>query len=461
MSPTKTLLMILVLIVCGASAFAGGYQLNEHGSRAMAMGGAFAAQASDGSAIYFNPAGLAFQSGFKVLLGTTIIMPSATFKPTTSIRGTSTTPYTIETKMVSQTFTPVNAYITYAFNNGLVVGVGIFNGYGLGSEWPVDWDGRQMAVKADLMTWYINPTVAYKVSDKFSIGAGISYVSGSVKLKQRVTTIANLFSTPLPTASPVDGTVALDGTGNAINWNVGLMYKPTADLSIGLSYRSLTKIDFSGTATFSDMAMLAGGNFPPVGVLPNFFPGGTGKTTLPFPSNIFAGIAYNITSDFTVEADFQYVGWSAYDQLLLDIPVGPSVTLPAALGGSKLGPYQGPSTLVKNWDDAYLIRVGGEYRMNKLALRAGFIYDKTPQPDAVVEPMLPDANRMEATVGFGYDISNNVNISATYQFISFSDRNATVSYKTALPVVVSPATTISGAYSNSANLFGVNVGLSF
>jgi long-chain fatty acid transport protein len=461
MSLAKTFLVFLGLLICGTSAFAGGYQLNEHGARAMAMGGAYVAQASDGSAIYFNAAGLAFQSGFKVMVGTTIIMPSGSFKPTASTKGSATTPYTTETKMADQTFTPINAYITYAFNNGLVVGIGVYNGYGLGTEWPINWDGRQMAVKADLMTWYINPTVAYKFSDQFAVGAGISYVSGSVKLKQRVTTLSNLFSTPLPTPASNDGTVALDGTGNAINWNVGVMYKPTADLSIGVSYRALTKIDFSGTATFTDMGMLGGGTFPPVGTLPNFFPGGTGKTTLPFPSNLFAGIAYNITKDFTVEADFQYVGWSAYDQLVLDIPTGPSVTLPAALGGSKLGPYQGASTLVKNWDDAYLIRVGGEYRMDKLALRAGFIYDKTPQPDAVVEPMLPDANRIEGTVGFGYDVSTNVNISATYQFISFSDRNATVSYKTALPVVVSPATTISGAYSNSANLFGVNVGLSF
>ena len=56
MSLTKTLLVLVVLIICGASAFAGGYQLNEHGARAMAMGGASVAQASDGSAIYFNPA---------------------------------------------------------------------------------------------------------------------------------------------------------------------------------------------------------------------------------------------------------------------------------------------------------------------------------------------------------------------------------------------------------------------
>ena len=427
MSLTKTLLVLVVLMVCGASAFAGGYQLNEHGARGMAMGGAYVAQASDGSAMYFNAAGLAFQSGFKIMLGGTMIMPSSTFKATS---GKST-------DMVSQTFTPVHAYLSYSFDNGLVVGVGVFNAYGLGSEWPIDWDGRQMSVKTDLTTWYINPTVAYRFSDQFAIGAGVSYVAASVKLSQRVPTLGSL--APLA-PSATDGTVALDGTGNSINWNVGLMYKPTKDLSFGVSYRSLTKVDFSGTAAFSGMSVLS-----------SFFPGGTGTTTLPFPSDLFAGVAYNITKDFTVEADYQYVGWSSYDQLVLGLPTGPA---------SPLGVLQKPSTLVKNWDNAYLIRVGAEYRMGTLALRAGFIYDKTPQPDAVVEPMLPDANRMEFTVGLGYDISKNVNVSACYQFISFSDRNGTIISKTALYPNI-PATAYPGAYSNSANLFSISLGFSY
>ena len=427
MSLTKTLLVLVVLMVCGASAFAGGYQLNEHGARGMAMGGAYVAQASDGSAMYFNAAGLAFQSGFKIMLGGTMIMPSSTFKATS---GKST-------DMVSQTFTPVHAYLSYSFDNGLVVGVGVFNAYGLGSEWPIDWDGRQMSVKTDLTTWYINPTVAYRFSDQFAIGAGVSYVAASVKLSQRVPTLGSL--APLA-PSATDGTVALDGTGNSINWNVGLMYKPTKDLSFGVSYRSLTKVDFSGTAAFSGMSVLS-----------SFFPGGTGTTTLPFPSDLFAGVAYNITKDFTVEADYQYVGWSSYDQLVLGLPTGPA---------SPLGVLQKPSTLVKNWDNAYLMRVGAEYRMGTLALRAGFIYDKTPQPDAVVEPMLPDANRMEFTVGLGYDISKNVNVSACYQFISFSDRNGTIISKTALYPNI-PATAYPGAYSNSANLFSISLGFSY
>jgi long-chain fatty acid transport protein len=434
MSLTKTLVVAVVLMVCGTSAFAGGYQINEHGARSLAMGGAFVAQATDGSAMFFNPAGLAFQKGFKVYLGTTLIMPSSSFKTATK-----------ETKMVDQTFTPINVYASYAFDNGLTLGIGVFNPYGLGTEWPVDWDGRQMSVKTDLETFYINPTVAYKFSDKLSIGVGFSYVTGKVTLKQRVPTLSALV--PAPALSAKDGSVDLDGTGSATNFDVGILYKPTDALSIGVSYRSETKIDFEGNAKFTDMAALGG----PVPA--NFFPGGTGKTTLPMPSNLIAGVAYNVTKDFTVEADFQYVGWKAYNQLKLEIPLGPS--FPPAIPQ----PLQGPSTLVKNWEDGYLIRFGGEYRMNKLALRAGVIYDKTPQPDAVVEPMLPDANRIEFTVGLGYEISKSIAAHVAYQMIAFSDRDGKISSKTASSLI--PPTVTSGTYVSSANLFAFNLEFGF
>jgi len=413
-------------MVCGATVFAGGYQINEHGARALAQGGAFAARASDGSAMFFNAAGLGFQKGFKVFVGTTLIMPSSSFKSATT-----------ETKMVDQTFTPINAYVSYAFDNGLTVGLGVYNPYGLGTEWPMDWAGRQMSVKTDLQTFYINPTVAFRFSDQFSVGVGVSYVTGKVTLQQRVGTLSAL--APL-TPAATDGTVDLDGTGTGMNFNVGLMYKPTPALSIGVSYRSETKIDFSGNSKFSNMGALA-----------SFFPGGTGKTTLPMPSNLIAGIAYDLTKDFTVEADFQYVDWTAYDQLTLDIQQGPA---------SPLGILQKGKTLVKNWDAGYLIRFGGEYRLDKLALRAGFIYDKTPQPDAVVEPMLPDANRIEVTVGLGYEISKSITAHVGYQLISFADRDGVISSQTALYPAI-PAVVTRGTYTNSANLFAFNLEFNF
>jgi long-chain fatty acid transport protein len=75
----KKLLTIALLVFTHTLLNAGGFQVNEHGSRAMGMGGAFIAVASDPSAIYFNPAGLSQLKGLKVMMGATFIAPRTTF----------------------------------------------------------------------------------------------------------------------------------------------------------------------------------------------------------------------------------------------------------------------------------------------------------------------------------------------------------------------------------------------
>lgn len=414
-----TFMVMTAIIVSAASA--GGYQINEQNARAMGFAGAFVAQASDASAVYFNPAGLAFQKGWKVLGGTTLIIPSTKF--------TGPSPSTSNTSMESQIFYPSNLYVSYGMRDGLTFGLGIFTPYGLGSEWPAEWAGRRLSVKTDLKTFYINPSVGYKVGDTFSIGVGISYVIGDVSLKFRVPTYSSL--TP-PTPAAKDGTASLEADGTGFGFNIGLMFKPTERLSLGLSYRSMTELEFSGDATFADMQALT-----------TFFPGGTGTTKLPLPSNLVGGIAYGVTDDITLEADFQYVGWSKYNELNVDLEEGPAFPLTGR-------PVQSDLTSKKNWEDAFLIRIGGEYRLDRLALRLGYLLDTTPQPDKSVEPMLPDADRNELTLGLGYQFSDNLSVDVAYQLILFKDRTVTPS------VNVFP-----GTYQSNANLFGINIGYQF
>ncbi len=385
------------------------------------MGGAFVAQAADASAIFFNPAGLGFQKGWRIQIGSVLISPSTDF--------TGPTPLTTVTSMEKQMFLPSHAYVAYTMENGFAFGVGIYTPYGLGTEWPVNWVGRKVAVKSDLKTSYINPTIAYKVSDRLSLGVGVSYVLGDVTLKYRVPTYSSLLP---PTLAANDGTASLEGDGTGFNVNAGVLYKPTDDLSVGVSYRLRTDLKFEGTATFSDMQALSA-----------LFPGGNGNTTLPMPSNLYAGIAYRVTPEFTVEADFQSVGWSSYDESKVELVSGPAA--PLALGGQPL--QKSPDPVKRDWENAYLIRVGGEYRLDKLALRAGYIYDKTPQPDKSVEPTLPDANRNEFTIGFGYELSKNLTVDVVYQLVRFSDRTVTAS--------VNP---FPDTYRTTANLFGLSVG---
>jgi long-chain fatty acid transport protein len=231
-------LVLSVLIVC--IALGGGYQLNEQGARAVGMGGAFVARADDPSAIFFNPAGLASQNGINILAGGNLIMPSTDFTP----HGSSTK-YSTE----SQVFTPINLYGTYRIDDKIVVGLGIFNPFGLGTKWP----SAMQSLNASLQTWYFNPAIGYKIDDQFSVGLGISLVYSSIKQTQT--------------------SVSLDGTGSGFNLNLGVTYKALDNLSIGLSYRIKTDVDLSGNFSAGYGTV-------------------TAKETLPMPGSFTLGAAF-------------------------------------------------------------------------------------------------------------------------------------------------------------------------
>jgi long-chain fatty acid transport protein len=428
MSPKRLFAILVAACLIVTSLFAGGFQINEHGARATGQGGAFVARASDPSAIFFNAAGLGFQKGINASVGTTLIFPSTEF--------TGPTPATTNTKMVSQVFYPPTLYGTYSVNDKLVVGLGVFSPYGLGTEWPVDWVGRKSSIKTDLQSFYITPSVAYKVNDQISVGVGASYVIANVTLKYRVPTMSSL-----GVYSTKDGTAELVANGTAFTFNGGVIYKPMPNLSIGASYRHLAEVKLKGTAKFTDMQFFA-----------PYFPGGDGETTLPFPSNFQAGVAYTINPKLTVEADVQYVMWNTYDMLAVTLTNGPAA--PLAPGGVIL--QKSPAPANKDWSDAMMIRLGGEYLVNdKITVRAGFIHDATPQPDYTVEPMMPDADKNDISLGAGYKINEKMSVDVAYLLVLFGDRTVKTStnYKDNNP--------FPGTYKSSVHLFGLSFNYTF
>ena len=79
------------VLLAPASSFGGGFALFEHGARAVALGGAFGATADDPTALYFNPAGIAFQkAGYAV--GAYFITETATFDGANRTRARGTRP---------------------------------------------------------------------------------------------------------------------------------------------------------------------------------------------------------------------------------------------------------------------------------------------------------------------------------------------------------------------------------
>jgi len=393
------------------AASGGGFQLNEHGARATAQAGAFAARASDPSAIYFNPAGLAFQPNGEVYLGATFIMPTTSFYG--PIADANDPAIKNESKMVDQTFTPINVYATYPATDNLHVGVGVMNPYGLGTEWDPNWVGKYITTRVDLSTFFYSPTVSYKISDKLAVGAGLNIVTGTVKLQQAI----NVINT--------DSRVTIDmTTKTAYGFNVGVQYKINPEWSLGVSYRSAVKMSASGSATFDPQFTLPALNIVNDDV----------TSSLKLPATAFAGLAYKATPHLELEADYQFVGWSSYKDLEIDFKNDPTKNIVSP----------------KNYSDTYILRIGGEYTMDMWQFRAGYLYDHSPVSSAYVDPLLPDANRNGINVGLGYQFTKELSADLSYMFLRFDSRQAQ-----------NTSFNFDGTYNTTANLIGVNVGYTF
>jgi len=408
----KLLLNAGFVFVFTVQAFAGGFQINEHGAKAMALAGAFTGLANDPSAVFFNPAGLSQLHGTQILLGTTVISPKASF------RGPS--PSITEYSMQSQVFTPINAYFTHQFSDKFVVGLSVNNQYGLGTKWDKNWVGKYLAVDTEIRTFFFTAVFSYKITDDLSIAAGPVYASGDVRI-ERFSSLA-----------PFNGDIYVKLNGTATAWGVtgGIFYKPDKSFSVGISYRSQVKFDFTGDskAEGAPAALIAAGKIPNDNI----------SASLTTPRNVTFGLAFMPAEKLTITADLQYVGWSSYDELNVDFESPNFEDLAAP----------------RHYSDSFIHRLGAEYYVSDaIDLRGGILYDSNPVKDGLLDPSLPDANRWGFNLGLGLDLTKSLSLDLAYMFLRFDERtitNSQISY-------TAGDTPFNGTYNSSAHLFGVNI----
>ncbi len=447
-----------------------GFMVYEHGAAAMGIAGAFTGVANDVTAIFHNPAGIAWLEGTHLSAGTTLITsnnslslpnwPDPSFQ---SVEGTS------------QWFYPSTFYISHKIDDRLAAGFGFFTPYGLGTKWPEDYPLRFISISDDMKTFIFNPCVAYKVTDDLSVGFGVSYIYATiafelVERKDDISTLVPLgppvipFSVQIPVAATVDIPVDLDATGDAFGWNAGLLYKGE-NYSLGVNFRSGFTVRFEGDlALFTDEAVAsATATVPPgleavkpvveQGVEQNIMmalslvSSGAAALDFHFPHILGFGGGFWVTDNLMLSADLHIHFFSSFDKLDVEIDV----------------PSPDPSVefvdkhIAENWDNSYIIRTGIQYQVNeKIALRGGFFYDKNPQPTESVDPILPDADRVGFTAGFGYT-GKNFTLDLAYQYEPFKDRESPNRDIYRIGTINLGA----GTYSTTAHLFGLSIGYHF
>src|SRR5262245_62872371 len=173
--------VVAACLAGAAPVHAAGFAIFEQGARGMGFAGAYTAQANDPSAIFHNAAGIAFLKGKQIYLGGTLVSPSSDFVGANPFPGAGVT----ETSAAGNIGVP-SLYYTQEFSENVVVGLGVFSPFGLKTEWanPDTYSGRFLSQRAELKSIAINPTIAFKLEDRFSIGIGLDWRLSKIELNR-------------------------------------------------------------------------------------------------------------------------------------------------------------------------------------------------------------------------------------------------------------------------------------
>ncbi|WP_347157510.1 OmpP1/FadL family transporter [Pontibacter chitinilyticus] len=409
---SKILALLGGTLISGV-AMAGGYQVNLASQRQIGMGHTGTGIETGTSSIFFNPGAMSYVRQNGVTIGASGIVsriaylapePSATTALTDNPLGT-----------------PFQVYGVYKADDLLTIGLGVYTPYGSTVNWGDEWNGRFGLNQLELQAIYIQPTVSYKLSDKLGIGLGFIYAVGGVNLQRSI---------PVQNQTGAYGKAELDGSASGMGINVGVFYKPTDKLSLGLDYRSKVDMEVKG----GDVSFT---NIP--GTLSTRFPAGTEfDARLPLPSTLSLGIGYTPTEALTLAVDISRVGWGAYKSLRFDYTKN--------VNGSGL------SENARNYEDAYIYRIGAEYKVGEaLALRAGAYYDQTPVQEGYLTPETPDADSRGLSAGIGYKVSDNFSIDASFLYVNKKQRTDAANLSGG----------IAGTYKSVAYIPGIGLNFSF
>ena len=452
----KACLLICAVAVSEAS-LAGGFALIEEG--ASGLGNAYAGAAAvsdDASTVWFNPAGMTELKEKQLLVAGHVIGVTSDFTDqgttlNSAFGGGFVDPnFATSGEVDAGGVSPIpNLYYVHPLKKGVTLGLGISIPFGNSTDFDPDWVGRYQAIESGVTALDINPSIAYRVNEKVSIGGGVSLQYLTATLGSAIDTDAvciGLFPPDVCVAAGLtepgtqsrDGIADIEGDGFALSVNLGVLIKPRDGTKLGVAFRSGLEHELDGTADFTNNAVLEG-ILAQAGV-PLFVDGGvTADASLP-PTLMFSA-AHKVHERVELLADATWTGWSSFDELRVEFD----------------NPIQPDTFNTLAYEDVWRVSGGVNYEFSdRLVLRGGIAFDEDPTPSAQLRTSrIPGNDRFWLAVGGGYKINDRIGIDVGFAHLMLDDSPlANVSESAG-------GTTTRGVFEASANILSAQVTVQF
>ena len=346
----------LLLVAFSGAASAAAFQLLEQNASGLSTAYAgSAAVADNASTVFFNPAGMTQLTGIRLSAGVTGVGPSYQYRSTAGVEsggdagGWAAVP---------------NAYMSWQMSKDLFVGFGISAPFGLATEYDSGWAGAAQAIKSEIKTINFNPSLAYRVNDKVSLGFGVNYQTVDGELTRTG--------------------VVLKGDDASWGWNAGALFTLSPAMRVGLSYRSAIKHRLEGTVN---------------GVVPI-------RADVELPDTFTLSVWQQVSDRWEAMGDLSYTRWSSLQRF--------------DVRHRTLGILLSSETF--NYDDSWRIAWGAAYKVNDAAkLKFGIAYDRTPVRDEFRSARVPDNDRLWLSLGGQWNAGNYGKVDVGYSYLYVKD----------------------------------------
>ena len=235
--------------------------------------------------------------------------------------------------------------------------------------------------------------LGWQVDPQLSVGAafGISYASGREKFFPETSDKSSGFF-----GYRFDGGRAL-----APNYQLGVQYRPIADLSLGISYTSKTSLPLRHGSLTVDYDALGLGHVKYANAQ---------MIGLAFAQDVRLGLGWRPRQGPLLLAfEVRWMDWSGALR---------SNTLIAATPDSAAAPQTIQASAPLDWSDQYVIAGGVAYTLpGATTLRAGFTLERDPVPPSTLNPLFNLIQRHEIDAGLGRPLGRHWDLNVSLQYL--------------------------------------------
>ena len=223
-----------------------------------------------------------------------------------------------------------------------------------------------------------------------------------------------------------------------MGYNIGMMFKVSDQITLGMDYRSEIIMEArGGDATFSDVPVFAQAS-------PTLQPNTTFDADLPLPAELTAGISYKPSDKWLFAFDFNHTKWSVYKSLDVKFANNPNASINP-----------------RNYKDASSYRFGAQYKATeKITLRGGYYIDESPVQDGYFAPETPRNDSTGYTGGLTYQINSKFGIDLSLLYLHFDEIDNSYDHATD-PTTQAPAPSFGGTYKSTVFAPGIGVTYGF